>query len=261
MRIFLFILLFSLTNLAVAGWGHKPPGQPEAGYGSTENYITDGWQLYQQGSQQAGDLTWLYVPDKLRYGDQAPVVVYLHGFAVLTPDLYRSHIEHIVRQGNIVVFPLFQKSTFWGFLSESGLFKPVDQSLWAQRAVRSVDDALAPFADQIAWDEVYLYGHSLGGLIALAWQAEGGIPLKYMVLSHAQVDTSAGMPDFVQKLVKIVEIPWREYALDIDIPVLILNGEEDTIALPSQSEEIFSRLTGGSLGAVSFCPNGSLWIP
>lgn len=242
MRLSVFIFLFSLCSLSFAGLGHQPPGKPELGYGSSEFYIAETWQIIEQGDPSQGDLTWIGVPDVLRDGDSAPVVIFLHGFAALTPSIYQSHLEHLLRQGNIVIFPQFQKSTFWGFLSESGIFKPVDQSIWARRAVMSVDRALDTLSDQVNSDEIYLYGHSLGGLISLAWQAEDGVPLKKLILSHAQVDANAGMPDFVKNLVQIVEIPWREYAPEIDVPVIILNGEEDDIAPISQSDEIYSLL-------------------
>lgn len=244
MKIFTFILLFFMTKAAMAGLGHKPPGPPESGFGSGEEYITDHWTLLEAGSTSAGDKTWTYIPDQLQQEERAPVVVFLHGFAALNPTLYQTHIEHLVRQGNIVIFPLFQKSSFWGFLSESGLFSPMDQSIWARRAVDSVALALDAIADIADTESIYLYGHSLGGLIALAWQAEGGVPVQHIVLSHAQVDASAGMPDFVKQLVKVIEIPWRDYAPAIEVPVLILNGEEDNIAPPSQSEEIFHALIG-----------------
>lgn len=250
MRNFVSITLFFMAKVALAGLGHQPPGAPDDGFGSAQNYLTDQWTVVEAGSTAAGDKTWTYIPDQLEWGDRASVVIFLHGFAALNPSLYQSHIEHIVRQGRIVIFPLFQKSTLWGFLTESGLFSPMDQSIWARRAAASVATALDNISDLVEPEHMYLYGHSLGGLIALAWQAEGGVPVRHIVLSHAQVDASAGMPEFVKRLVKVIEIPWREYAGEIDVPVLILNGEEDTIAPPSQSEEIFQRLTGSP--AVAF---------
>ena len=243
MRLSLIILLFFITNNVFAGLGHKPPGPPQSGFGSDEYNVTDSWQTLRQGSAGAGDLTWTYIPDNFADGRSlAPVVIYLHGFSALSPSFYQSHIEHLVRQGNIVIFPLFQKSTFWGFLLESGLFRPMDQSIWAGRAVASVDKALSVIDDAVDYGAVYLYGHSLGGLIALAWQAENGVPLQAMILSHAQVDPSAGMPDFVRSWVRIIAIPWQNYASTIDVPVVVLNGDDDTIATLDQSQAIYDTL-------------------
>lgn len=60
---------------------------------------------YCQIKQFAGGLTWYYLPDQLKYGSQAQVVVFLHGFVALISNLYQTHIEHVVKQGNIVIFP------------------------------------------------------------------------------------------------------------------------------------------------------------
>ncbi len=238
--LFLFLVLCGST--AWGGWGHKPPERPLTGYGSTEHYITNTYTRYELGSASVGDKTWYYIPETLKYGSKAPVVIYLHGFSLLFPSAYLAHIEHLVYQGNIVIFPQFQKSTLLGFLSESGLFKEVDQLVWADRAVDSVADVFDRLGDQVDSEQVYLTGHSLGGLIALAWEARGGVPVRAILLSHPQVDSSAGMPDFVRDLVKVKDIPWQEFAPDISAPVVILNGVEDQIAPITQSEDVLAHL-------------------
>ena len=240
--IVLGVVLGCCATLSQAAFWHKPPGEPEFGFGSRENYISEHYLEYQFGSAAEGNQTWYYVPEQLKYGSSAPVVVFLHGFAALIPKLYQTHIEHLVKQGNIVIFPQFQKATLNGFLSEAGLFSPADQSIWAKRAVATVDQALAELGPLVQADEVYLYGHSLGGLIALAWQAEGGVAPTAVVLSHPQVNAQEGIPAFVRAFLTIVEIPWRDYAPAISAPVIILNGNEDTIATVDQSREILSLL-------------------
>lgn len=236
------LLLMLASSLAQAAFWHKPPGLPASGYGSPEFHITDTYTEYRFGSASVGDQTWYYVPTQLKYGDSAPVVVFLHGFAVLYPSLYRTHIDHLVAQGNIVIFPQFQKATLLGFFAEAGMGQAADQNLWALRAVESVNVALELLGDQADRNELYLYGHSLGGLIALAWQAHGGIEPTAMVLSHPQVNSQEGIPPFVKAFLTIVEIPWRDYAPSITAPVVILNGNEDRIAPLSQSEDILSLL-------------------
>ena len=243
-RFLLCLLLVGLTfsRAGAAPWD-RPPGEPSTGYGSAEAEISPGFTEYTQGSAAAGDLTWYYVPDTLKYGSSAPVVVFLHGFATLVPALYHTHIEHLVREGNIVIFPQYQKSTLAGFLSEAGLGKAADQNVWARRAVASVNAVLEALGDKVDMDEVYLYGHSLGGLICLAWQADGGVPVRAMVLSHPEVDSQQGIPPFVKSLLHIIEIPWRDYAPAINVPVIILNGTDDHIAPVSQSKAIMALLT------------------
>lgn len=246
---FKIVLKFSMVIVALSMYipaGQavpSPPGIPVTGFGSPSNYITDTVTEYELGEAADGNKVWYYLPAKLKYGDQAPVVIYLHGFAALTPYLYRTHIEHLTRQGNIVIFPQFQKGTLAGFIGEAGLFSPVDQKIWAQRAVTSVAETLTQLGDKVAEDEIYLYGHSLGGLIALAWQAMGGVSVQSIVLSHPQVNAQEGIPDFVLTFLNIIEIPWRSYASSITSTVVILNGTEDEIAPISQSKEILSLLS------------------
>lgn len=235
-------VLLMVVSTAQAAFWHKPPGEPEQGFGSRQGYLSETFNEYQFGSAAAGDQVWYYVPDQLKYDDKAPVVVFLHGFAALIPKLYQTHIEHLVKQGNIVIFPQYQKATVSGFLSEAGLFSPADQSIWAQRAVTSVDQALAELGDVVQSDEIFLYGHSLGGLIALAWQAKGGVPIATGVLSHPQVNAQEGIPSFVRAFLEIIEIPWRDYAPEITFPVVIFNGDIDTIATVEQSREVLAAL-------------------
>lgn len=239
----LLLFLSCLSPWAQGAFWHKPPGAPATGYGSVERHITDAYTEYRFGSASVGDQTWYYVPAQLKNGDSAPVVIFVHGFAALYPSLYRSHIDHLVAQGNIVIFPQFQKATLAGFLGEAGLGAAADQNIWARRAVESVNAALELLGKQADRSALYLYGHSLGGLISLAWQANGGADVKAIVLSHPQVNAQDGIPPFVKGLLQIIEIPWREYAPAITAPVIILNGNEDTIAPVSQSEEILSLLS------------------
>jgi len=235
------LLLFTVC-WAQGAWWHKPPGIPATGYGSKAAYITDQFDEYRFGSAAQGNLTWYYVPRQLKYGDRAPVVVFLHGFSAVIPKFYETHIRHLISQGNIVIFPQFQKTSLLGFLQEAGLFAPADQNVWARRAVESVDQALAELGDLVQPDQIYLYGHSLGGLIALAWQAQGGVIPAAAMLAHPQVNSQEGIPSFVQTFIRIIEIPWRDYAGEIRFPVVILNGDVDTIATVEQSREILSRL-------------------
>lgn len=234
-------LVFTSMGAQAAFW-HKPPTAPADGYGSEERHITDTFTEYRFGSAAEGDQTWYYVPTQLKYGDHAPVVIFVHGFAALFPFMYRSHIDHLIAQGNIVIFPQFQKATLAGFLGEAGLGQAADQNIWARRAVDSVNEALELLGSQADRDELYLYGHSLGGLISLAWQANGGAEVQAIVLSHPQVNAQEGIPAFVRAFLTIIEIPWRDYAPAITAPVVILNGDEDTIAPVTQSEEILSLL-------------------
>ena len=50
---------------------------------------------------------WLYEPDQPR-PEKAPVVVFLHGWFAVNPGFYGAWIDHLVRDGRIVIFPRYQ---------------------------------------------------------------------------------------------------------------------------------------------------------
>lgn len=236
------VVLMLSINIAHAAFWHKPPGLPASGFGSSDAYITDQISESTVGSGSDGSLAWVYEPAVLKSGENAPVVVFLHGFAALKPFVYRSHIMHLARQGNIVIYPQFQVSEGPGVLAESGLKGVVDQSLWARRAVAASQRALQQLGSKANTSRLYIYAHSLGGLIASAWEANAGpVPVRY-VLAHPAFDSSAGQPAFVKKLVKIDPIKWQETSQHITAPVTILHGEEDKIAPLAQSELFVTQL-------------------
>ncbi|HET8708595.1 MAG TPA: hypothetical protein VFM46_19970 [Pseudomonadales bacterium] len=225
-----------------------PPERQASGFGSTENYIADSFTVETWGTSIQGTLTTLYRPAVLKNGSTAPVLVFLHGFSATKPSFYKEFIEHVVKQGNFVIFPQFQRGDLVGILAESGLNKdkPFDHQIWLHRAISATNEALAKIQGQADLSQLYLAGHSLGGALSLGWKVAGGPRPKAMMLEHAEVDSAAGLPPFVKPLVHVKEIPFAApgYADAIDWPVVILTGENDTIATVAQQDKIFSCLTG-----------------
>ncbi len=43
---------------------------------------------------------------------RAPVIIFLHGYSAYNPMVYGNWINHLVRKGNIVIFPRYQKNVF-----------------------------------------------------------------------------------------------------------------------------------------------------
>jgi len=245
-----FFAALALVSALSSGQIAAAPTQPErqaSGFGSTENYITQTYTVESWGASSLGTLTTLYRPSVLKNGDHAPVVVFMHGFSALKPSFYRNHIEHLVKQGNFVIFPQFQRGDLVGFLVESGnKNKPFDHQVWLNRAITGTREALARIEGQADLSQLYLVGHSLGGALSLGWKAAGGPQPKAMVLAHAQVDSAAGLPPFVKPLVNVKEIPFTApgYADAVDWPVVIVTGENDNIATVAQQDKIFSCLNG-----------------
>lgn len=257
MKKLLASLVMALTFMgagssAHAAFWHKPPGGAQSGYGSPAAYLTDTITETTLGSAEDGSLVWIYRPAILKHGDSAPVVVFLHGFAALKPFAYRSHIRHLARQGTIVIYPQYQISQGPGLLADNGLKGEVDQSLYARRAVMATESALVALGSAADRSKVYIYGHSLGGLISVAWERQGGIRPVHYTLAHPALDSTAGMPPFVRKLVKIKPIDWQEGAGYISAPVTFLHGVDDNIAPLAQSQQLAAVLAARGIPFVLY---------
>lgn len=205
------------------------PGQATTGYGSTQHYksyslFQKRYDVYDRGSASDGTRYWTYVPRKLKNTTTAPVVVLLHGYFELAPDIYEGMIEHLTRQGNIVVFPQFQKSAISGIVTSD-----FNQNLFAQRAVAATANALAQpeLAGKAELSNITLAGHSLGGLIAATWESFGGVPVKNKVLMNPAADSTGAIPDFVKSLITITPISdYQARTAQSSKPMMILFGDE-----------------------------------
>jgi len=235
--------------------------QPLSGYGSSEGYLPGnfGWDAgclckrvryttFTAGCKETGSYAWGFVPDQLVDGDRAPVYIYLHGFLASDPRYYRDHIEHLVRQGFIVVFPIYHPARF-GVINSMGVFDEADQQEWLNTAIleskKLIDTQIKRRADK---SQVYLFGYSVGGGLATRFirtLAELGIAdltVRGVVLAHPQIDPKQGMPDFVAGMVKIKIVDWADGVQAIEAPTLILGGDKDGFARMQQVSELFLGL-------------------
>ena len=58
---------------------------------------------------QEARVAWMFTPEAPR-PRSAPVVLFLHGYGGRNPYYYAGWIEHLVRTGNIVIYPAYQES-------------------------------------------------------------------------------------------------------------------------------------------------------
>lgn len=131
-----------------------PPGQPKRGPGSSDYRHTEvKSSLHGKGDAQY----WLFEPAG-PVPKTAPVVVFLHGWGAINPDPYGAWIEHIVKRGNIVVYPAYQS----GFGTPVNRFTPnaIAAIVNAYAWLRSESSAIKPDPQRLA-----LVGHSAGGVI------------------------------------------------------------------------------------------------
>ncbi|MBK7976041.1 MAG: hypothetical protein IPK07_23135 [Deltaproteobacteria bacterium] len=209
------------------------PERPTTGPGSTQNYIATSAAITNAGEATPTDNTKVayYVPNVLKHGTTAPVVVFLHGFQAGDPGLYIAHINHLWHQGYIVIFPMF---------NTTNAFTDLDQNVMVDRIVRNTNFALANIGAKAELDHVYVYGHSAGAAFGSVFQFNSGITPAGLVLAHPALDTGpVPVPG-------IVLVNFQAEAPYTTAPVVILTGDQDTIAPPSASVTLHGYLTGAA---------------
>lgn len=149
--IFVFYNHFLLNGQALTG-----PTQPLAGPGGMD-YVCDSVRMYDFAEKPYG--YWLFEPGGDRLPDSAQVVVLLHGYGGFNPMIYGDWIEHLVRKGNLVIFPRYQRNLFF---PRPGRF--------GDHTARAIRDALVELEDPkyvhpIA-DYLVIAGHSYGGVVS-----------------------------------------------------------------------------------------------
>ena len=168
---------------------------------------------------------WLFEPAEPT-PESAPVVVFHHGWYAYNPAAYGAWIEHLVRSGQIVIFPRYQADR---------LTPPADFLENALSAVHDALDVLTTSPVHIRPDRkrFALIGHSAGGNLAAQMAAvatEKGLPLPRAVV--------AVMPGEV--------VPSREPSL-AKIPattlLVVTAAEDDRIVGDLRAREIFAEAT------------------
>ena len=144
-----FFYLLTLTNSFA-----QQPLQPECGPGSTD-YLHQSVNF--QDFAQEADGYWLFEPQSPQ-PDSAHVIVFFHGYGAYNPMAYGEWIRHLVRKGNIVIFPRYQES----------MFSPLPSG-YADNAAIAIKNALKELSsgDHVRPKKGNLafVGHSFGGAI------------------------------------------------------------------------------------------------
>ena len=198
-----------------------PPQQPTDGPGGS-NYSHAGVRQsrYGFGSRQF----WIFEPTDPT-PTTAPVIVFNHGWSAYFPFYYKAWVEHLVKRGNIVVYPRYQ-------------FGPIIGTRHATaNAIYAVKRALILLQDgthvQPELDKFAIVGHSLGGGVTAemaAHAAEEGLPVPLAV-----------MP--VQPFIRM-DTMIQDYQ---DIPattlLVVIVGENDTVVGNESAKIIFTTST------------------
>ena len=106
-RFLIFFLSISFLHLSAQD---EPPCtiQPLTGPGGQE-YLYDDIETLDYSSTEKG--CWVYYP-KGAEKDQLNLVVFVHGYGAINPMIFGKWIKHLVKKGNVVIYPRYQMTLF-----------------------------------------------------------------------------------------------------------------------------------------------------
>jgi pimeloyl-ACP methyl ester carboxylesterase len=195
-----------------------PPSQPPTGPGGS-NYSHSGVRQTRYG--WGASEFWIFEPaDPTPV--TAPLIVFNHGWSAVYPFFYKAWVEHLVKRGNIVVYPRYQHGLYSG------------ASHWTMNAIHSVQRSITilqgtghvhPDLEKFA-----IVGHSLGGGITAemaATASANSLPVPKAVMP---------VQPFVRTDTMIVDF----HAIPSTTLLLVIVGEDDTIAGNTSTKLIFT---------------------
>ena len=174
---------------------------------------------------------WLFEPSEPK-PDQAPLIVFNHGWGAMDPRIYKAWIDHIVMRGNIVVYPLYQDS----LRTPTQDFTP-NAIAAVHDAIRTLQDAPGQVKPQLGMFAIV--GHSMGGPLsanmAALWKTEG-LPLPCAVMCVEPGKTWGKPEQAAIKLADLSQIP--SWTL-----LLTVTGDEDRLVRDVDAKRIFNEST------------------
>jgi pimeloyl-ACP methyl ester carboxylesterase len=214
-------LLGTIGTLLILGAApaaaQSPPGQPSSGPGGSA-YPHASYTVTSNGS---GNLQyWVFQPASPKPAS-APLIVFNHGYGGMDPVYYQAWLEHLVRRGNVVVYPRYQATllTLPRNFTGNAITAVKNAISWLQASSTRVQPQLDRFA---------IAGHSYGGVVSVnmahRWQ-------------------SSGLPQ--PKALFPVEPWWDNMDTLTGIPSTILMNclvaDEDTLAEETGCDQIWAR--------------------
>lgn len=130
------------------------PVQPSSGPGGKDYRFEE---VLMEDFAQKKDGYWLFSPKDFKE-EAKQVVVFLHGYGAYNPMIYGGWIEHIVKKGNLVIFPRYQKNVI-----SPG---PKKFTSLAAIGIRAGIEQLKSRGVLSETHDLYIAAHSYGGVIA-----------------------------------------------------------------------------------------------
>jgi acetyl esterase/lipase len=218
------LILFSL-NSVLSQTTISPPSQPQTGPGGKQYTHT---AVTKNRYGKGGGEYWIFEPDSPK-PRTAPVIVFLHGWGGMNPLYYGAWVDHLVKRGNIVVYPRYQ----------AGLLTPIKE--FTPNTIAAVKDALKRLQTEPGHikpdlNKFATVGHSVGGILAASVAAladESNLPRVRAVMSVEPGITDSPINIPLADLKKI----WPETLL------LAIAGDQDSLVRDADAKRIYYEST------------------
>jgi len=170
------------------------------------------------------DRSFVFIPDQ-PFLQKRPLIIFLHGWMGTNPKNYGAIIDHLVRQGSVVIYPVYQTDG-----------KTIPQGI-TDTALKSLTHTLGridlEFPGLIDRENTLYYGFSMGATMAinLAMDAKRGtLPLPKALLLSAPGDAHhVAHGPLAESILK-----QSIHQLPIELPIVLMSGKEDTtIGVPT----------------------------
>ncbi|HYK20014.1 MAG TPA: alpha/beta fold hydrolase [Pyrinomonadaceae bacterium] len=225
MRAILCLALVLLSFTVAFSQAVTPPPQPATGPGGAQySHTSVTKNHYGKGGQEY----WIFEPESPK-PRSAPVIVFIHGWGGMNPLFYGAWIDHLVKRGNIVIYPRYQAN----LLTPLREFTPntIGAVKAALERLQTEKGHVAPELNKFA-----AVGHSMGGLLAAnlaALAAESKLPRVRAVMSVEPGITESPINFELADLKK----------LPADTLLLALAGDQDTLARDTDAKRIYYEST------------------
>ncbi|MEW5801611.1 MAG: alpha/beta hydrolase fold domain-containing protein, partial [bacterium] len=217
-----FVMIWSfLIAAAATAQAATAPSQPTEGPGGSDY----AYSRITSSVYGRGDLKYyLYEPAGPK-PETAPLIVFTHGWGGTNPSLsYGAWIKHLVRKGNIVVYPVYQSA-----------ISMLNGSRYTSNCVKAVLDAIQVLESEghvkPDLDKFATVGHSVGGVLAAniaAVAKKSGLPAPKAVMSVEPGNTP--MP------------PLEDLSLiPQDALLITVVGDKDTVVGCKDAQKIFTK--------------------
>jgi dienelactone hydrolase len=233
------LLLSAMLSLAAVGLSAAvtPPGQPASGPGGAAYLHTS----VAMSSHGTGGQAYVLFEPQSPAPTNAPVIVFNHGWNGFNPASYGAWIRHLVRRGNVVIYPKYQASA---------LTPPREITT---NAVVAIQDALArlntePGRVRPDTNRFAIVGHSAGGMLTMNLAARAtanNLPMPKALMSVEPGRTWTGSETTAIPLDALGGVPPATL-------LLVVVGEADATVRDVDGRKIFYGATGVPLDNKDF---------